>query len=136
MTVSSPTLLKIGEVAAQSGVPIKTIRYYESLGLLTTAGRTEGKFRLFRPEVITRLAFIKRLQALGLSLEEVHGCLAVHDRGELPCADIQHKLEKHVVEIDQRIAELTQLRQELTQTLAGWSVAPEPQPGIICPNLD
>jgi DNA-binding transcriptional MerR regulator len=54
MAVSSPTRLKIGKVAAQSGLPIKTIRYDESLGLLTVADRTEGKFRLFRPEVITR----------------------------------------------------------------------------------
>lgn len=132
----SATSLKIGEVATQSRVPVKTIRYYESLGLIQANGRTEGKFRLFTPDVVTRLTFIKRLQSLGLSLEEIHECLVVYDRGELPCDDIQTKLQQHVHAIDHRIAELTQLRQELTKTLANWSIAPQPKPGSICPNLD
>ena len=58
----------IGSVAKESGVPIKTIRYYEELGLLKASGRTEGKFRLFTSDVLTRLSFIKRAQSLGLTL--------------------------------------------------------------------
>ncbi|NJK36876.1 MAG: heavy metal-responsive transcriptional regulator [Oscillatoriales cyanobacterium RM2_1_1] len=136
MVVQESVLLKIGEVATQSGVPIKTIRYYEQLGLLKTVDRTEGHFRLFDSSVVTRLGFIKRLQSLGLSLQEIGECLLVHDQGNLPCHSIQGKLEHQVAKVDQRIAELMLLRQELTDLLQHWSVAPEAKPGVICPNLE
>lgn len=136
MAAQETVLLKIGEVASNSGVPIKTIRYYEELGLLKAAKRTDGKFRLFKPSVISRLALIKRLQSLGLSLQEIGECLAVYDHGDLPCKSIQDKLEKQVNNIDKRIAELRLLRKELTDLLQHWSTSPEEKPGIICPNLD
>jgi MerR family transcriptional regulator, copper efflux regulator len=129
------TAMKIGELSTRSQVPIKTIRYYEEIGLLLVSGRTEGHFRLFPPETISRLLFIKRLQLLGLSLQEVKECLMVFDRGELPCADLQVKLERHVKAIDQQIQEMTALRQQLCDTLRDWNETPQPQENIICPNL-
>ncbi|BAU15794.1 transcriptional regulator (plasmid) [Leptolyngbya sp. NIES-3755] len=135
MLVQEQSLLKIGELAAQSGVPIKTIRYYEELRLIQSSERTEGHFRLFHPNTSTRLAFIKRLQSLGLSLQEIRDCLAVYDQGDLPCGDIQTKLEHQVFKVDQQIAELTLLRQELSSILQRWSVSPQQQQGEICPNL-
>lgn len=136
MAAQETVLLKIGEVASNSGVPIKTIRYYEQLGLLKTAKRTDGQFRLFEPGVISRLAFIKRLQSLGLSLQEIGECLAVYDHGNLPCTSIQEKLEKQVNKVDQRIEELILLRKELTDLLQHWSTSMEEKPGVICPNLE
>lgn len=129
------SLLKIGELSARSGVPIKTIRYYEDLGLITNAGRTEGQFRLFHLETINRLGFIKQLQGLGLSLQEIGECLVIYDAGELPCGDIQDKLQHHVEEIDRQVADLLKLRQELTRVLEKWQTAPHPESGKICPNL-
>lgn len=127
-------LLKIGELSAQSGVPIKTIRYYEELGLLPSVGRTEGNYRLFVPQTLQRLAFIKRLQKLGLSLHQIKECLAIYDRGELPCPDLQHKLQAQVAQIDCQIAELLALRSELVDILAHWQPQPAPT-AHICPNL-
>lgn len=135
MLAQSQACLKIGELSARSGVPIKTIRYYEELGLLRSSGRTEGHFRLFHPDMVTRLAFIKRLQSLGLSLQAINDCLAVYDHGDLPCDDIQHKLEQQVVEIDRQVRELILLRQELTDVLQHWSTSPQQQSGLICPIL-
>jgi DNA-binding transcriptional MerR regulator len=129
------SLLKIGELSARSGVPIKTIRYYEDLGLITNAGRTEGQFRLFHLETIDRLGFIKQLQGLGLSLQEIGECLVIYDAGQLPCEDIQVKLESHVQEIDRQVTNLLKLRQELTSILAKWQTSPLPESGKICPNL-
>ena len=136
MEVREKELLKIGEVAIQSGVPIKTIRYYEQIGLLTTPKRTEGKFRLFEVGTIARLVFIKRLQSLGFSLQEIRECLEIYDRGNLPCDRIQEKLEQQVTKIDRRIVELKQLRGELTDLLQHWSTSADKKPGIICPNLE
>jgi DNA-binding transcriptional MerR regulator len=74
--------LKSGEVASHMGMPLKTIRYYEEIGLLAPATtRSESGYRLFTSEVLNRLAFIKRAQSLGLSLSEIKEILEVHDSG-------------------------------------------------------
>lgn len=92
-TTEMKGLLKIGEVAAISSLPIKTIRYYEEIGLLIPAvRRSEANYRLFEPTVLGRLAFIKRSQSLGLSLREIQDILAVHDQGQLPCDDVKQNL--------------------------------------------
>ena len=135
MLAQEQLFLKIGQISAKIGVPIKTIRYYEELGLLKACGRTEGHFRLFHPASVTRLAFIKRLQSLGLSLQEIGECLAVYDHGDLPCSDIQNKLVQQVAEIERKIDELMLLRRELTDILQTWTSSPQKQLGSICPNL-
>jgi MerR family transcriptional regulator, copper efflux regulator len=135
MITQESTLLKIGQLASSSGVPVKTIRYYEDIGLLRADGRTEGQYRLFQTNAVVRLGFIKRLQSLGLSLHEIADCLAVYDHGELPCHDIHEKLAQQVQNIDRQVAELLLLRQELTDLLKGWNSSPETIPNSICPNL-
>jgi MerR family transcriptional regulator, copper efflux regulator len=132
---SLPNPMKIGELSVRSQVPIKTIRYYEEIGLLLAPDRTEGHFRLFSPDTVPRLLFIKRLQLLGLSLQEVKECLTVFDRGELPCADVRTKLEKHIQTIDTQIQTMTALREQLSATLQDWDENPPLQHHIICPNL-
>ncbi|MBW4665661.1 MAG: heavy metal-responsive transcriptional regulator [Chroococcus sp. CMT-3BRIN-NPC107] len=129
-----PKLLLIGQVTALSKVPIRTIRYYESLGLIES-GRTEGGFRQFDQSVLARLAFIKRSQGLGLSLQEIGELLKVYDRGQLPCDDIQARLKNKIVEIDKQIDELLTLRTELGGILSGWENFNTLQAGTICPVI-
>lgn len=134
----SDKLMRIGEVAESSGLPVKTIRYYEEIGLLgPTVARSEVGYRLFSGQVLQRLAFIKQLQAFGLHLNEVHHILEVHDRGELPCAEIQQRLEEKVALVTEQIQALETLRSELQSTLAGWRIpaAAERDGAAICPNL-
>lgn len=142
MNSGAPTtpaaLLKIGEVAAQSGLPVKTIRYYDEIGLLSpTVARSSSKYRLFSPMVLNRLAFIKRSQALGLSLQEVQQILQVHDRGQLPCGEIKQHLEAKVDDITRQIEALKTLKAELQGILSGWQEQPpaERLGQTICPNL-
>jgi MerR family transcriptional regulator, copper efflux regulator len=135
MLAHEQVFLKIGELSTESGVSIKTIRYYEELGLVRSCGRTEGQFRLFHPDTVTRLSFVKRLQSLGLSLQEIGECLAVYDHGDLPCGDVKSKLEGQVAEIDRQVAELMTLRQELADILQRWSASPKQRSEVICPNL-
>ena len=115
----------IGSVAKESGVPIKTIRYYEELGLLKTSGRTEGGFRIFNSDVFARLNFIKRSQKLGLSLAEIKDFLDIHDQGELPCEHVKVKLSDKILEIEQQIQQLQILKLELQGLLSGWETIPE-----------
>jgi MerR family transcriptional regulator, copper efflux regulator len=131
-------LLKIGEAAGRSGLSVKTIRYYDEIGLLTpTVERSESGYRLFRPQVLQRLAFIRRAQALGLHLSEVQQILMVHDQGELPCGEVRQHLEAKVVEIRQQIEALETLELELQGILSGWQDQPDRErlERTICPNL-
>ncbi|QYO68508.1 heavy metal-responsive transcriptional regulator [Leptolyngbya sp. 7M] len=125
----------IGSVSKTSGLPIKTIRYYEELGLLKTTGRTEGGYRLFDSDVFSRLSFIKRAQGLGLSLSEIKEFLDVYDQGDLPCDHIKVKLEDKLEAIEQQIQQLQILKQELKGLLSGWETIPEHPEETICPII-
>jgi MerR family transcriptional regulator, copper efflux regulator len=129
-------LQRIGSVAKESGLPIKTIRYYDELGLLKTFGRTEGNYRLFNLDVFGRLRFIKRAQGLGLSLLEIKEFLEVHDQGDLPCDHIKVKLEDKLSQIEQQIQQLQVLKQELNGLLSGWEAIPEHPEETICPIIE
>jgi DNA-binding transcriptional MerR regulator len=136
--VTSNQRFKIGEVAATSQLPVKTIRYYEEIGLLApTVERSETGYRLFTEAVFNRLAFIKRAQSLGLSLTEIQEILGVHDRGHLPCGDVKQHLEAKVQSITEQIENLEMLRSELQGILSGWQEQPPAEriQQTICPNL-
>ncbi|MBD1911327.1 MULTISPECIES: MerR family DNA-binding protein [unclassified Leptolyngbya] len=129
-------LKRIGAVAKESGLPIKTIRYYDELGLLKTYGRTEGNYRLFNSDVFGRLRFIKRAQNLGLTLLEIKEFLEVHDQGDLPCDHIKVKLTDKLDEIEQQLQQLQILKQELKGLLSGWEGVPNHIDETICPILE
>jgi MerR family transcriptional regulator, copper efflux regulator len=137
-TTAIAALLKIGEVAAESGLSVKTIRYYEESGLLLpTVKRSESGYRLFQPQVLNRLAFIRRSQSLGLTLQEIQQILAVHDHGQLPCGEMRQHLELKVEAIEQQIQALETLRAELKGILSGWQDQPSSDriTQTICPNI-
>jgi len=135
-SLSRPTSLLIGQVAAATGIPVKTIRFYADLGLIPTLARTEGGFRVFAPEVVPRLGFIRRAQSLGMSLEEIGQILTIRDQGSPPCDAIHQMLEEKVREIEHRIAELRLLQAHLKQLLQDWRDPETLGEGQICPNLD
>lgn len=108
--------LRIGEVAARSGVSIDTVRYYERRGLLPRAARTEGGFRLFAPETVERVQFIKQAQDIGLSLEEI-GQLVVTG-GADECRRMRDLLQHKLGEIDERMVVMRRFRQTLARHLS------------------
>jgi DNA-binding transcriptional MerR regulator len=107
------TGVRIGELAERLGVNTKTIRYYESIGLVPSPPRTSSGYRIYRREDEVRVAFIKAAQHLGLSLEEIREVLALREAGRAPCEHVRDMLRDHIRLITRRIAELRQLRQEL-----------------------
>ena len=130
--------LKIGEVASLTGMSVKTIRYYEEIGLLAPATtRSESGYRLFSSQVLNRLAFIKRSQSLGLSLSEIQELLAVHDSGQLPCDAVKEHLLLKVEAITEQIESLEILKSELLGLLSGWQEQPSCDriAQTICPNI-
>ena len=105
--------MRIGELATRTGVPAKTIRYWEQLGLLPAPARTDAGYRDYRPQAATRLGFIRAAQSIGLSLGEIREILAVRDRGQTPCAHVARLIEQHAAELAERIAALERMRQDL-----------------------
>src|SRR5882762_2558496 len=100
--------LQIGEVAKRAGVSIDTLRYYEKVKLLTQPARSSGGFRLFAPEHIERVRFIKQAQELGFSLEEIKGLLATG--GAQECRKVRDLLERKLTELDDRVRAMKHFR--------------------------
>ncbi len=105
--------MRIGEVADHTGVSPKTIRYYESIGLLPEPPRTSSGYRDYGGGAITRLEFVRSAQGAGLTLKEIRGVLAVRESGESPCDHVKEVLASRVREVESRIEELEATRREL-----------------------
>lgn len=105
--------MNIGQAARQSGLTAKMIRYYESIGLLSAAHRSDSGYRLYQTDDLHTLGFIKRARDMGFSLEEVARLLTLwQDRGRAS-ADVKALAKAHVDDLDRRIDELTALRDSL-----------------------
>lgn len=112
------TELRSGKVAAAAGVNLQTLRYYERRGLLAQPRRSLGGHRLYPPEAVTVVRVIKAAQRLGFTLDEVAELLAVgtHRHGRPP-AGLRRRAEAKRAEIDAKIADLTVIRQALTDAI-------------------
>jgi DNA-binding transcriptional MerR regulator len=115
MQTAEERRLKIGEVARQTGLSIKTIRYYERRGLLEQPPRTQGGYRLYGTEEVARLRFVQRAKLLGLTLEEIKELveLAVRcNEGEI-VPRLEEVLEAKLAEMERKVVELSAFRQNL-----------------------
>ncbi len=130
------TRLKIGDVAKQAGIAVGALRYYESLGLLSSE-RGDNGYRYYLPEAVHQVQFIKKAQALGFSLEDIGEVLTVHQRGDLPCEFVQSLLQDKISQLEQQIAQMTAFKGELEAYRDRWAATqPRPQPGDICPLIE
>ncbi len=130
--------LKIGEVAVRSGISVKTIRYYEDIGLLApTVERSDTGYRLFQQQALKRLEFIKCAQSLGLRLQEIQALLAIHDQGDLPCPEVKQQLQAKSQTITTQIEALENLKAQLQRLLSTWEDQPPSDhlAQTICPNI-
>ncbi|MBU3055435.1 MULTISPECIES: Cu(I)-responsive transcriptional regulator [Pseudomonas] len=107
--------MNIGQAAKQSGLSAKMIRYYESIGLITPAGRGDNGYRYYNGDDLHRLAFIKRARDLGFSLEEVGKLLTLWQDRQRASADVKALAGAHVEELNRRIAEMVGLRDTLQE---------------------
>lgn len=124
-------MLKIGDVSKRSGIGIEALRFYEKGGLLDKPSRTMSGYRVYDPEVLERLAFIKRAQVLGFSLDEIKRITDDARAGQSPCDEVREIVRRRLEELDQRMAEMRRYRKELAETLGEWDRVGR-APGHIC----
>lgn len=113
-------LLKIGDVAARSGLTVKTIRFYCDEGLIHPASRSDGGFRLFSPDVFDELTFIRTLRALEIPLPDVLKILESRRSGICTCTSLQSTIRSKAENIEQKISALRAMHIELMDLLNDW----------------
>jgi DNA-binding transcriptional MerR regulator len=103
----------IGELAERSGVPPKTLRYYEDIAVLSRPERTAAGYRVYDEGALHRLAFIRSAQAAGLTLAEIRDVIGLRERGVVPCGHVVELIDEKRARVASQIAELHELQQEL-----------------------
>jgi len=130
---------QIGEVSKEVRTSIDAIRYYEKSGLLEKPIRSEGGFRLYSKETIGKLRFIKKAQALGLTLGEIKGIMQCSKEGLKPCCDLVRRLfTKKVEEFESKITELEKMKRDLETLLSEWISQKDAKKRsyAVCPQIE
>jgi len=107
--------LTIGKVAKSTGFGVETVRYYEREGLLGPAERTDANYRIYKPEDIDRLHFIKRAKDLGFTLKEIGELLALRHDPTMSKADVKRKTQEKITDIRSKIDDLGRILNALEQ---------------------
>jgi MerR family mercuric resistance operon transcriptional regulator len=131
-TAGEAELLTRGMLAERSGCNIETIRYYERIGILPPPPRSQGGHRLYGPELIKRLTFVRRSRELGFTLEEIRQLLRLVDGRNYTCAQVETLAHQHSQDIRQKIADLRTLKSVLDTMAAQCSGETVPD----CPIID
>ncbi|MDO9524802.1 MAG: Cu(I)-responsive transcriptional regulator [Gemmobacter sp.] len=113
--------MNIKDASDQSGLPAKTIRYYEDIGLVSPLRAANG-YRSYRPQDVHLLTFLARARALGFSIEECRVLLALYNDRDRASADVKRVAQDHLIQIDEKVSALLAMRatlNELVQSCAG-----------------
>jgi Cu(I)-responsive transcriptional regulator len=124
--------MNIGTVAEQAGVPAKTIRYYEDIGLIRKAGRLPNGYRAYSEHEMRELNFIKRARDLGFSVEEVRDLLDLWRNRRRTSAAVKALVTRHLEVLEHKIAELDSMRRSLAHLAERCRGDERPD----CPILD
>ena len=123
--------MNIGEVSTRAGLPAKTIRYYEDIGLIKPLRDTNG-YRAFRQQELHKLTFLARSRALGFSIEDCRILLQLYEDQGRSSADVKAIARDHLSQIEQKISDLNDMRETLTHLVDACAGGDRPD----CPILN
>ena len=109
--------IAIGKLAGIAATKVQTIRYYEEIGLIRPFTRTEGGHRLYGPEDVRRLKFIRHARELGFGIEEIRELLHLSDNPETSCSAADTIARSHLEQVEIRITKLKALKKELMRMI-------------------
>jgi DNA-binding transcriptional MerR regulator len=127
--------LTIGELARRARVTAKAIRFYETRRVLPLPPRAANGYRLYGPDSVEMLTFVKRATGLGLTLAEIREIIAIRHGGRPPCAHVHRLLQDKARELDAKLRDLIAMRREIGRSLAAWKRAPSGR-AAICPHIE
>lgn len=107
--------MKIGDLAQATHCPVETVRYYEREGLLPAPARSSGNYRLYGPDHVERLRFIRHCRSLDMAHDEIRTLLAFRDAPERQCDQVNALLDEHIGHVAQRMRELRVLARDLKE---------------------
>ena len=107
-----------GAVSRQTGLSIHTIRFYEAEGLLPESARTDSGYRVFSPQSVEHLKFIRKAQQLGFSLDEIRELLVLRDRSTDACSHVRSLVQEKLTTVHEKLQELEAMEKELKLVLA------------------
>lgn len=109
--------MTIGSLAKATQTRVETVRWYEKVGLLPLPARSSGNYRLYGPEHLRRLSFIRRGRALGFTVEQIRDLLALADERERSCGEVDTIARAHLADVERKLADLTRLASELREVI-------------------
>ena len=130
--MASTGQLTIGKAAALSGLPTKTIRYYEAAGVIASATRNGASYRTYTQADVQTLRFIAHARSLGFSLKEVKQLVSLYQNRKRASKDVRRLALAHLAELDQRIADLVAMRSTIADLARRCRGDDRPE----CPIID
>jgi len=119
------------DLASATGCNLETIRYYEKIGIMPDPPRSAKGYRIYDKTHVARLGFVMRARALGFSLDEIRGLLALVDGGIQTCAEVRTMAARHLTDVREKIRDLARVEQVLSATVAECSGADVPECAVI-----
>jgi DNA-binding transcriptional MerR regulator len=127
---------KIGALAKQTGTTAPTIRYYEEIGLLRSAGRQQGNQRVYGDADVKSLTFIRRCREFGFSIDQVRSLVALLQDPASPCVQARNVAQAHLVAVRAKLAELKALERSIAGFVTGCDTSCAGGVGPDCVILD
>ena len=115
-------ILSPSELARLTGVSTDTLRHYERKGVLGIPARSQGGYRLYPPEAVGRVQLVRRALAIGFTLHDLAAVLSQRDRGGAPCRSVRALVAQRLAELETRLSDLAELRDELRVLLRDWDL--------------
>ncbi|HEX4002877.1 MAG TPA: heavy metal-responsive transcriptional regulator [Candidatus Acidoferrales bacterium] len=112
--------MRIGQLAKQVGVNVQTVRFYERRGLLPEPTRKESGYRIYGPDDLHRMRFIRHAKTLGFSLNEIATILRMREKGKCPCGEVTKIGERHLQDLGQQIERLRVFYADLSRAVKTW----------------
>jgi DNA-binding transcriptional MerR regulator len=126
--------LLIGEAAKQAGASRKALRLYEAAGILPVPRRTAAGYRVYSEATLDLLAFIRRAQRLGFTLDEIKEIASIKRAGRVPCPHVHDLVRRKTDELNKRLLEMRQVRDGLRALLDGWRSTTGR--AAVCPHIE